>query len=303
MEFAKTFEEQEHDRRDPDPWLALYLDTSVPLDDEVKAALLICMRSKSRQIILPIVRPLARACIVLIQLIKNFCPTILTSSRLLHKLIYWGLKTWVKPEANFLILRHFNIGSEALGFIASNLEGIKMTLNPLKPTCLEDLKDDYFLKHDLNLFNFVIDLNKKLREKRQEIKAPAQLNFEAITETPFPFKLPPAKWTNFIDLQTAIEIYAPVYQLFLTENDFWRASNSLQLDETIGIYVAKILNAPEHLVLVNNKHPLIPLSTLEAGFRLVLHGLSAEYLHAILRQRKRQQAAASLRPTSKASLH
>src|SRR5256885_2858862 len=68
---------------------------------------------------------------------------------------------------------------------------------------------------------------------------------------------------NLLDLQSAIEVYTPVYQLLLTDNDFWRASNSLQLDETVAIYAAKILASPEHLVMLNNKHPLVPLSTLD----------------------------------------
>ena len=77
-------------------------------------------------------------------------------------------------------------------------------------------------------------------------------------------------------------VYTPVYQLLLTDHDFWRASNSLQLDETLAIYCAKILATPEHLVMLNNKHPLVPLSTLRAGHRLVLHGLSTEMLHCLL---------------------
>ena len=71
-------------------------------------------------------------------------------------------------------------------------------------------------------------------------------------------------------------------------NDFWRASNSLQLDETVALYAARILNESHHLGLLNNKHPLVPLSTLAAGFRLILHGLAAETLHATLRERKRR---------------
>ena len=43
-----------------------------------------------------------------------------------------------------------------------------------------------------------------------------------------------------------------------------------------------------YLGLVNNKHPLIPLSTLQAGYRLLLHGLAAECLHATLVQLKRR---------------
>lgn len=34
--------------------------------------------------------------------------------------------------------------------------------------------------------------------------------------------------------------------------------------------------------MLNNKHPLVPLSTLRAGHRLVLHGLSTEMLHCLL---------------------
>lgn len=50
----------------------------------------------------------------------------------------------------------------------------------------------------------------------------------------------------------------------------------------MAIYAAKILASPEHLVMLNNKHPLVPLSTLRAGHRLVLHGLSTEMLHCLL---------------------
>jgi hypothetical protein len=65
-------------------------------------------------------------------------------------------------------------------------------------------------------------------------------------------------------------------------------ADSLQLDETVGLYVARILNQSHHLGLLNNKHPMVPLSTLAAGFRLMLRGLAAETLHATLREQKRR---------------
>jgi len=89
----------------------------------------------------------------------------------------------------------------------------------------------------------------------------------------------PQRWTNLIDLQTGIELRTQFYQLFLSQSDFWRATNSLQLDETIGIYVATLLSAREQLILVDNRHPMEPMSTLGAGFLLTLHGLSTEMLH------------------------
>lgn len=292
MQAIPTFDALTHDRRDPNPWLALYLDRSIQLDDEAKAALLISMGSHSRQFLLPVMRPLARLAMILIQLIKIFIPKGFTSSRVLHRLIYWGLKYFVSPEANFLILRHFHIGSEILAFIASNVPAVKMQLNPLKPETLEDLLDDLFLKHDLNLFNFVIELNKQLRAQGCDIEPQEPVNFEAITDGPFQLAVFPRRWTNVIDVQTAIELYTPLYQLFLTDHDFWRAANSLQLDETIGVYVARILNSAQYLGLINNKHPMVPLTTLSAGFRLMLHGLAAETLHATLREFKHKQVEA-----------
>jgi hypothetical protein len=92
----------------------------------------------------------------------------------------------------------------------------------------------------------------------------------------------PNRWTNILDLRSAIELFTPFYQLFLTANDFVRASNSLQLDETIAIYTSQILGTPGHLGLVNNKHPMVPVTTYSAAYRLVLHGLAAETLHEIL---------------------
>lgn len=289
-DFAAEFEKIKHDLRDPDAGLAMYLDRSLPIDDQAKAALLIDQRSFSRQFILPVVRPFARLSIILVQIFKLFVPNAFTSSKLLHKLIRWGLEYWVSPQANFLILRHFHIGSEVVGFVGSNT-GLKFEgLTPLRPERIKDVEAEIFLKHDLNLYNFIILLNQQLRAAGKTLEPPAEISYRAVTDGPFPIRGLPRRWTNFLDLASAIELYTPLYQLFLTDSDFWRASNSLQLDETMGVYVATVLGDATHLSLVNNHHPLVPLSTMRAGFRLVLHGLASECLHALLVHHKRGAA-------------
>jgi hypothetical protein len=107
-----------------------------------------------------------------------------------------------------------------------------------------------------------------------------------------PFEIPRTKkgWLNFVDVQTAVEVYTPLYALMLPRSDFIRASNSLQLDEVVAIYIGKILGADYHLSFIKNGHPLVPLSTMQAGFRLMLHGLDCEALHGWLRLMKRRQA-------------
>lgn len=285
------FETLAHDPRDPNPWLALYLDQSTPVDPAVKEAWLRDSSSRCRQYVLPLVRPFSRATIVLVQLFKMVLPDSFTSSRLLHRLLAWALHTFVRPDANWLILRHFHIGSEILDFIARNVPDTNVPLNPLRPHSLADLRDDLFLKHDLNLFNLVINLNRALRAQGREVTRPPRLDFEGLTEGSFGIKAMPNRWHNCIDLQTAIELFTPVYQIFLTDHDFWRATNSLQLDETIAIYAARILEQPHQLVLLNNKHPMVPQTTLRAGYRLVLHGLASEMLYEVLVRAKRAQPA------------
>ena len=289
-DFRSKVEQLPTDARNPNPWLALYYDASIPIDEQAKAALVLDTRSWSRQFILPLVRPFARLAIIVIQVLKTFIPRALTSSRFLHRLIFWGLKVWVSPEANFLILRHFHIGSEIIAFIKSNAPPFETASQPIRPRTLEEVKGEIFLKHDLNLFNFVIDLNRALKARGAPFVAPPKLDFSAVTDGPFPIEGFPNRWHNFIDLATAIELYTPLYQLFLTDDDFWRASNSLQLDETVALYVAALIGDASHLALVNNRHPLVPLSTLRAGHRLMLHGLAAESLHELLVQHKRAQA-------------
>ncbi|MCC6137192.1 MAG: hypothetical protein IT287_01050 [Bdellovibrionaceae bacterium] len=298
MKNYKGHKSTSHDPADPNPWFALATETMTPIRPEAKERWLQDSASASRQYFLPFMRPLARLMIICIQILKIIVPIQWRASKTLHWLIVMGLKNFVRPDANYLILRHFHMGSEILAFIAKNVKGSTVTCNPLKPVKLEDLLDDVFLRHDLNLFNFILNLNTEVREKKLTIEHIENPDFSMISEEDFPLEKLPNGFLNIIDLETAIEVYTPVFQFFLTDNDFWRSVNSLQLDETIAIYAATILDSPEHLVLLNNRHPLVPLSTMRAGFRLVLHGLSTEMLHwlLVLKKKEQQQHAQQPRP-------
>ncbi len=274
--------EKTHDKRDPNPWLALYLDNSIPINDTTKRALMMDNDSKSSRYLLPLIILWSKITMFFIHVFKFFFPRLFNSSKVLHHLLSWGLRRFVSPNANLLIFRHFHVGSEILQFIAANIQGIELKTSPLKPKDFEDIKDNLFLDHDLNLYNFVINLNKELKQKGIAIQQAETLDTSMISEDQFDHINFPNKWTNVLDLRSAIEFFTPIYQLFLTANDFVRASNSLQLDETIAIYTAKILGSPAHLGLVNNKHPMVPQSTYSAAYSLVLHGLAAETLHEIL---------------------
>lgn len=280
-----------YDRRNPDPALALALDRSLPFAAEAKEALIRDQSSRSRQFLLPIVRPFARAAIILAQLVHTVFPRWPHAPRLLHRSIAFGMRHFLTPDANRLILRHFHLGAEVLRFISDNATpGFHPDLEPMRPRTIADVEHNLFLNHDLNIFNFLIQLNLELDRRGAVLGPVEQLDFSAISDTIELAPLPAGRW-NVIDLQTAIEFYTPAYAMLLTDRDFWRASNSLQLDETIGLYAARITGEEKHLAMINNRHPLVPFSTLRAGFRLVLHGLSTEVLHGFLRELKARQTA------------
>ena len=163
----------------------------------------------------------------------------------------------------------------------------------MTPRTPDDVRDNLFLKHDLNIYNFLIQLNRELERRGDEVGRVDRLDFSAIDDEIALDPLPNGR-LNVIDLQTAIELYTPAYAMLLTDRDFWRASNSLQLDETIGLYAARLTGEEKHLAMINNRHPLVPVSTLRAGFRLMLHGLSSEMLHGILVEMKHKAAAAQM---------
>jgi hypothetical protein len=290
-----------HDPRDPDPWLALWLDRSLPFAPKAKAALIRDQRSLSRQFVLPIVRPFARLMIVVAQLVHTLSPGHPHAPRLLHRSIAFGMKYFLTPDANMLILRHFHIGAQILRFISDNATpGFHPALEPMTPRTTDDVKANLFLNHDLNIYNYLISLNRELDRRGAAIERKADIDYSAINED---IELAPLRngWTNVIDLQTAIELYTPAYAMLLTDRDFWRAANSLQLDETIGLYCARLTGEEKHLAMINNRHPLVPHSTLAAGFRLMLHGLSSEVLHGFLVQlKKRATGSAATQPLSAA---
>jgi hypothetical protein len=278
-----------YDPADPDPWLALQLDQSLPFAAAAKADLIKDQASRSRRILLPIVRPFARALILLSWMIHAISPRWPHAPRLLHRLIAFGMHRFCTPEANRMILRHFHLGSEVLRFIADNATpGFRPSLQPMRPRRPWDVADNLFLKHDLNIYNFIIQLNQEMERCGTGIGPRPNLDFSAISEQ-VDLDPMPAGRLNVVDLATAIEIYTPLYGLLLTSRDFDRATHSLQLDETIGLYAARLTGEEKHLAMVSNRHPLIPYSNLRAGHRLMLHGLSTEVLHGFLRELKARQ--------------
>ncbi|MDH5378474.1 MAG: hypothetical protein OEX00_09140, partial [Gammaproteobacteria bacterium] len=198
--------QSKHDPNDPDPWFATLVDLSIPIDPAVKRAWLIDTSRKSRQYLLPVARPFFRLAIGVIQVLKIITPKRWHAVESLHRAIVFGMTRFVSPEGNWLIMRHFHLGAEIQQFLRINLKLKDMPeLNFMRFERIEELGVDAFVKHDMNLFNFVIYLNQELRREGRKIEPPETFDYSMITDGDFPIKdIPTGKW-NVIDLLTAIE--------------------------------------------------------------------------------------------------
>ena len=105
------------DRNDPDPWLALHMDDSHPIDARAKEALIKCNASYARRFLLPVLRPVIFVFFVVVHLVRRVFYGWPSLPKTLHWLICWGLKNFASPETNYLILRHFNVSTELLAFL------------------------------------------------------------------------------------------------------------------------------------------------------------------------------------------
>ncbi|MDO9337222.1 MAG: hypothetical protein Q7T61_12530 [Caulobacter sp.] len=281
-----------YDPADPSPWLALALDDTTPFTASAKTAYLKDQQRWSRRYLFHLIRPVVRVLFVLIRLVRMLLPGAPDGNAALHGFIHWGLKTFVTPEANALVLRHFHVGTEVLEFLQANAGPVEIDIPPLRPTKLADLKANLFLLHDLNVFNLIIQLNQSLAAQGRRLSKPAVLDLSMISDD-FGLEALPDGPLNIIDLQTAIEVYTVMYALFLPKAAFERASHSLQFDETFAAYVGVILDEPRAMGLVRNRGPLTAMTTLGTADRVMLHGVDAEALHGALVRLKQAQTMRS----------
>ncbi len=290
-----------YNRRNPDAWQVLAIDTALPIDPTVKACLIRDMQSWSQTYLLWPTRIFSTCLMALTVVIKRLLPFPITSDRAMHVLAVWFLNTFVTPEACYLIVRHFGIGSNILNFLTDNGPDPLMEKSALFPKTIKDLGDNAFMQHDLNLYNFVYDFH-RAEERNPNWLAQVQqqgICFDSVQPVEVNINLRRRGWLRFLDLETTLELIKLVYAVFLTPQEFKRAVLSLQLDENIGLYVSKLTNDYRWNHVIYNRHPLAPNSPLHAGKALLMHGIMTEHLYRYLELAKLQSQQSSGQQPSK----
>ncbi|QZZ23140.1 hypothetical protein J5X98_12870 [Leptothermofonsia sichuanensis E412] len=276
------------DRRNPNAWDALYLDQAIPVDPVAKAYMIRDLQNWTRALLLIPIKIIANILLALIMTVKRLLPFQFSNYTLMHRSAAWFLKTFVTPEACYLIVRHLCLGSNIVNFLIDNGPDPTIEKSTLYPRTVDDLAENAFLEHDLILYNFVLDYNQAQRTNPTWIQQVQQrgLTYASIKPIEIDIDVSQRHRLQILDLESAIELFKVFYSLCLTSEEFERAVLSLEFDENFGCYFSQITGDYNWNHIITNRHPLAPESPFAAARNLLLHGIITEYLHRYLEIRK-----------------
>lgn len=273
-----------YDRRDPSLWMVAANDDALPADALSKRLWLRNLQNPTRYYVLPVIKVVTGVLMFFCVVFKRLCPLKFHAYGLLHEIIYFFMKHFVTSEANWLILRHLNVESNLLNFVIANSPYPHAPRAESYPQTVADVRNNALLDHDLNLYNGIADTS----GWPEEFNAGRPIDYGAMRPIEIKVQTREKRWTQFLDMESAIELVKLGYCLLHTEQEFERAVNSFQFDITLAIRVAQITGDPSLNHMVDNPYALYPVGPFGLARRLVLHALFCEYLHASIEKKSRR---------------
>lgn len=272
-----------HDRTNPNTWDALYQDNSIPVDPIAKAYMVKDLKNWSRNYLLLPIKAIANVLLALILVFKRLLPFQFSNYWIMHRSAAFFLDHFVSPEACYLIVRHIGLGSNIINFLIDNGPDPGLPKATLYPRSVRDLANNVFLDHDLLLFNFVLDYAAAQRANPDWLTQVQARGLDYASIQPIqPRVTLERRWSQILDLESAIELFKVFYSLCLTSDEFERAVLSLEFDENFGGYISLVTGDYRWNHVISNRNPLAPDSTFGAARRLLGHGITTEQLHRYL---------------------
>ena len=262
---------------------ALLADDSHPIDPVAKTYWLQDLQNPLRLSLLPLMRIGCTLTLHTVYFLKRLIPIQFRAHRLLQWLICFFMKYFVRPEANILIIRHFGVESNILNLLIRNSKaGENVPLVDLYPSMIRDLMDCTFVDHDQGVLMTFRDLG-SCREEDWPMAEEA-LDWSGWQQFEVRYDTIHKKWTQFLDFETAHELFKTTFCLLLTAREYEAAINSFQFDESMALRIGRMIDEPNLVEMTANKFPLVLVSTRNLSRRFVLHGIFTEHLHAHLEE-------------------
>lgn len=261
---------------------ALVGDDSLPLDAAAKEYWVKDLQNPLRIIVLPTLRILLTITLHITYFIKRLLPIQWKAHGFLQWQICFFMKYFVRPEANVLILRHFQAESNLLNFVIDNSG--KKDVEPvlIYPKMIRDLMVQTFVHHDQGVLMTMRDLEQPDRSNWPIEKGDlAWTNWNPVRVD---YSVDRKKWTQFLDFETAHELFKTSFCFWLTSKEYEAAINSFQFDHSVGLLIDDIVGAAHFADIAYNRFPMIIVGPTGLSYRFLMHGFFVEHVHAHLEQ-------------------
>jgi hypothetical protein len=259
---------------------ALVGDDSLPLDATAKEYWVKDLKNPLRIIILPTLRSILTMTLHITYYVKRLLPIQWKAHGFLQWQICFFMKYFVRPEANVLILRHFQAESNLLNFVIDNSG--KKDVEPvlIYPKMIRDLMVQTFVHHDQGVLMTMRDLEQPDRSNWPIEKG--DLAWENWNPIRVDYSVNRKKWTQFLDFETAHELFKTSFCFWLTSKEYEAAINSFQFDHSVGLLIDDIVGAANFADIAYNRFPMILVGPTGLSYRFLMHGFFVEHVHAHL---------------------
>ena len=259
---------------------ALVGDDSLPLDAAAKEYWVKDLKNPLRIIVLPTLRILLTITLHITYYLKRLLPIQWKAHGFLQWQICFFMKYFVRPEANVLILRHFQAESNLLNFVIDNSGKKDIAPVLIYPKMIRDLMVQTFVHHDQGVLMTMRDLEQPDRSNWPIDKS--ELEWTNWNPVRVDYSAERKKWTQFLDFETAHELFKTSFCFWLTSKEYEAAINSFQFDHSVGLLIDDIVGAAHFADIAYNRFPMILVGPTGLSYRFLMHGFFVEHVHAHL---------------------
>jgi len=259
---------------------ALVGDDSLPLDAAAKEYWVKDLQNPLRIIVLPTLRMMLTITLHITYYLKRLIPIQWKAHGFLQWQICFFMKYFVRPEANILILRHFQAESNLLNFVIDNSGKDNVEPVLIYPKMIRDLMVQTFVHHDQGVLMTMRDLEQPDRTQWPIEKG--DLTWTNWKPVRVDYSMNRKKWTQFLDFETAHELFKTSFCFWLTSKEYEAAINSFQFDHSVGLLIDDIVGAAHFADIAYNRFPMIIVGPSGLSYRFLMHGFFVEHVHAHL---------------------
>jgi hypothetical protein len=277
------------DRGEPSLWDAILFDPVLPFDAGARRLLVRDQQRWTRRYLHPVASVVSRVAVALIRVAKHLVPVRSSGPRAgragrhraLDRLCLWFLRRFVSPDAVHLLIRHFVVETNLLNFIVRNSGAEQVPEVGLMPTTLAELGDGAVIQHDVNVYNVVVDLGTCDRSAVLRPRRVDELDFSPLRVPPIDPE-PGTRRLLQLDIETALCLMNIPFALLTTADEYRRAVNSLQLDETLLACLTAITGDPTFLAWRPDSFPVRLETGRDVPRDVYGHAVICEYAHTWL---------------------